>query len=175
MRRISSPVGAVLRGAIAATAGTAVMDLLLYSRYRRGGGTEGFLKWEFGGPDNWKSVSTPGQVGERLVEGFTQHPLSSQWARLTNTIVHWGFGISWGTVYGILAGSLRTPRILFGLPFGTGVWLFGYLVLPLGKLYKPIWKYSPQTLAKDLSAHLVYGITTAAVFRLLGLARILGR
>jgi hypothetical protein len=40
-------------------------------------------------------------------------------------------------------------------------------VLPLVKLYKPIWEYDRTTLAKDLSAHLVYGIGTAAAFRLL--------
>jgi hypothetical protein len=32
-------------------------------------------------------------------------------------------------------------------------------------VYKPIWKYDLETLAKDLSAHLVFG--TATAFRLL--------
>jgi hypothetical protein len=44
------------------------------------------------------------------------------------------------------------------------VWLSGYVVLPLAHLYKPIWEYDPKTLAQDLSAHLVYGLTTAAAF-----------
>jgi hypothetical protein len=30
-------------------------------------------------------------------------------------------------------------------------------VLPLAKVYQPIWKYDTRTLAKDLSAHVVYG------------------
>jgi len=38
------------------------------------------------------------------------------------------------------------------------------VVLPLAGLYKPIWEYDRHTLAKDLSAHLVYGLTTAVVF-----------
>ena len=42
-----------------------------------------------------------------------------------------------------------------------------YAVLPLAKLYKPIWEYDRKTLAKDLSAHLAYGLATAAAFRLL--------
>jgi hypothetical protein len=37
-------------------------------------------------------------------------------------------------------------------------------VLPAAGLYEPIWKYDRKTLAKDLSAHLVYGVITAAVF-----------
>jgi len=40
-------------------------------------------------------------------------------------------------------------------------------VLPLAKVYKPIWQYDARTLAKDLSAHLAYGIGTAAAFRVL--------
>jgi uncharacterized membrane protein YagU involved in acid resistance len=72
-----------------------------------------------------------------------------------------------GVQYGLVAGSLRAPRIWYGLPFGTSVWAAGYVVLPAAKLYKPIWEYDRRALAKDLSAHLVYGLSTAAVFNLL--------
>jgi hypothetical protein len=41
------------------------------------------------------------------------------------------------------------------------------VVLPVLGVYKPIWKYDLETLGKDLSAHLVFGTATAAVFRLL--------
>jgi hypothetical protein len=41
------------------------------------------------------------------------------------------------------------------------------MVLPLAKLYEPIWKYDLKVLANDLSAHHLYGLTTAAAFRLL--------
>ncbi len=41
-----------------------------------------------------------------------------------------------------------------------------YVVLPAAKLYQPIWTYDVKTLADDLSAHLVYGLVTAAAWRL---------
>jgi hypothetical protein len=47
---------------------------------------------------------------------------------------------------------------------GPAVWLAGYVVLPLAKVYKPIWEYDAQTLRDDLSAHVVYGIVTATTF-----------
>jgi hypothetical protein len=47
------------------------------------------------------------------------------------------------------------------------VWTGDYVVLPLMGIYKPIWQYDARTLADDLSAHLVFGATTAAAFRLL--------
>ena len=47
------------------------------------------------------------------------------------------------------------------------VWAGGYVVLPLLGVYQPIWKYDVGTLGKDLSAHLVFGTTTAATYTLL--------
>ena len=58
-------------------------------------------------------------------------------------------------------------RLTTGPAFGALVWLSGYVVLPIAKLYKPIWEYDVHTLADDLSGHLVYGLATAACFRLL--------
>ena len=73
----------------------------------------------------------------------------------------------WGAQYGLVAGSLRRLRPGSGLILGPVVFGSGYLVLPLAKLYKPIWEYDASTLAKDFSAHLVYGLVTAEAFRLL--------
>ena len=47
---------------------------------------------------------------------------------------------------------------------GPAVRLAGCVVLPLAKVYKPIWEYDAQTLRKDLSAHVLYGTVTAAAF-----------
>jgi hypothetical protein len=63
---------------------------------------------------------------------------------------------------------LRRPRgTWYGLPFGATVWAVDCAVLPAAGLYKPIQDYDRETLAKDLTAHLVYGTTTAAIHRLL--------
>lgn len=176
MRRPSSgagtrgvtPLGAVVRGLVAGAVGTAAMDALLYATYRRGHGEEAFEPWEFSsGVDSWDQAPAPAQVGKRLVEGLFQRELPPQRARLVNNITHWGYGILGGVQYGIVAGSLPSPRILYGLPFGASVWAAGYVVLPAAKLYKPIWEYDRTTLAKDLSAHLVYGLGTAAALRVL--------
>ena len=163
-----TPLGAVVRGLVAGAAGTVAMDALLYARYRRGHGEERFEPWESSsGLDSWEKAPAPAQVGKRLVEGLFDRELPPQRARLVNNITHWAYGILGGVQYGIVAGSLPTPRIRYGLPFGAGVWAAGYVVLPAAKLYQPIWKYDRATLTKDLSAHLVYGLGTATVLRLL--------
>ena len=96
-----------------------------------------------------------------------QRELKPDRARLANNATHWATGIGWGAAYGVLAGSLGTRRIRYGLLWGTIVWASSYVVLPAVGLYKPIWEYDAPTLAKDLSIHLVYGVTTAAAFRVL--------
>jgi hypothetical protein len=55
--------------------------------------------------------------------------------------------------------------VAYGAAFGAGVWATGYAVLPKAGLYKRLTEYDKTTLAKDLAAHLVYGLTTAAVFK----------
>ena len=165
---LMTPLGAVVRGLVAGAVGTLAMDALLYARYRRGGGKEGLRQWEFSGDvRSWDDAPAPAQVGRRLVEGVFQRKLPDTQARPINNITHWAYGIVAGASYGLLAGSLRTPRVVYGPFFGAGVWGTSYVVLPAAGLYKPIWEYDRVTLAKDLSAHLLYGTTTAATFAVL--------
>jgi hypothetical protein len=72
-----------------------------------------------------------------------------------------------GAQYAVLERFRREPRIRDGLPFALGVWATGYAVLPALGVYKPIWEYDRKTLAKDLSAHLVYGLGTAMAYKAL--------
>jgi uncharacterized membrane protein YagU involved in acid resistance len=77
-------------------------------------------------------------------------------------ITHWGYGTLNDVLYGIAAEPLGQPRTWYGLPFGAAVWAVDYAVLPAAGLYKPIQDYDRETLATNLTAHLVYGITTTA-------------
>jgi hypothetical protein len=162
-----TPLAAVLGGLVAGAVGTVAMDLISYARYRRGGGDTRPLAWEFAAPEDWEKAPAPAKIGRRLVEALTQSELPAERVALTNNVVHWSYGILWGSLYGIVAGSARSPRLLYGLPFGTAVWLAGYAMLPLAKLYQPFWDYDARTLAGDLITHLAYGAATAGTFRLL--------
>ena len=161
-----TPLGAVARGVLAGAVGTAAMDLLWFWRYKRGGGASGLLEWEFSVDlADWEQAPAPAQVGKRLYEGFFQRELPASRAALTTNVMHWAYGLTWGTLYGLVAGSARLPCLRSGLVFGAAVWGTDYVGLPLAKVYKPLWEYDAATLAKDLSAHLVYGVATAAAFR----------
>ncbi len=163
-----TPVGAIVRGLMAGAVGTAAMDAVWFARYKRDGGESGFAAWEFAGElGSWEDAPAPAQVGKRFVEGLFEVQLSPQRAGVMNNVTHWLYGMLGGMQYGIVAGSLPTARVWYGLPFGASVWGASYIVLPAMKLYKPIWEYDKETLARDLSAHLVYGMTTAAALQVL--------
>lgn len=163
-----TPLGALARGIVAGAVGTLAMDAVWFVRYRRGGGEGNFISWEFSsGLCSWEDAPAPAQVGKRLVEGLFRRELPPQRVPLVNNITHWAYGILGGALYGLVAGSLEAPRIWYGLPFGASVWAAGYAILPAARLYKPIWEYDAETLAKDLSAHLVYGLATSTTMGVL--------
>jgi len=162
-----TPLAAVVAGLLAGAAGTIGLDAVHYLKYRRAGGSEGPVAWEFAAVKRWDDAPAPGQVARRVIEGFTQRELPDRWAWVGSTVAHWAYGSLAAGAYGVLVGSLRRPRVLYGLPFGAAVWAGGYIVLPQAGLYEPIWKYDARTLAWDLGAHLAYGAGTGAVFWLL--------
>ncbi|MGI8684216.1 MAG: hypothetical protein ACR2MO_03825 [Acidimicrobiales bacterium] len=171
MRARLTPLGAVVRGAVAGAAGTLAMDAVWYLRYRKGGGTQPFAEWEFSsGLSSWDGAPAPALVGKRLYEGLFQRELAPRWAGVTNNVTHWATGVVWGVQYGVVASSVRNPRTraVAASALGPTVWAASYVVLPLAKLYKPIWEYGVKTLTKDLTAHMAYGSATATVFRVLG-------
>jgi hypothetical protein len=168
VRAEPTPLAAIGRGLAAGANATAAFDTVLFARYRRRGGTNRFAAWESSaGIDTWEQAPAPAQVGRRLVEGLFQTSLPAARARLVNNVTHWAYGILGGAQYGVVAGSLARPRLLYGLGLGAGIWGAGYVVLPTMKLYQPIWTYDRKTLADDLSAHLVYGLATAAALQAL--------
>jgi hypothetical protein len=155
----------VAAGALAGAAGTAAMDLLLYRRYRRGDGKDSLWRWEFAGSVmGWDEASAPGQLGQKLERFVTRRQPPDSWARTTTNLMHWATGIGWGIQYGALAHTTSRHPWVRALALGPAAWLSGYAVLPLAKVFKPIWEYDARTLGDDLSAHLVFGTATSAVF-----------
>lgn len=158
-------------GVLAGVAGTAAMDLLWYRRYRAQGGKQRFREWEFADDvTGWESASAPGKVGLKLLRLVTRRTPPERWARPTTNAVHWATGTGWGVQYAV-ARSIAPHSRLLPLALGPAAWLASYAVLPLLRVYRPIWRYDARTLAEDLSAHLVFGAVTAAAFALLGVRR----
>jgi hypothetical protein len=171
-RRALTPLTAITSGVLAGAAGTLAMDALMYKRYTADGGDQGLLDWETAdGVDSYDGAPAPAQVGKRLVEGYLQRDLPPASARLMTNVMHWATGVAWGVNHAIVVGSLARRRPSYGLLTGMTAWTASYATLAPAGLYEPIWRYPPAVLAKDASAHAVYGLVTGTAFRLLAGAR----
>ncbi len=148
------------------------MDLLWYRRYRDGGGDRDVLSWVFSAEatDFGDDAPAPARVGKRVAD-VVGLDLDDSSVGATNNVVHWMTGIGWGTVAGLAAAVSPVPGIGVGVATGVTAWGTSYAVLGRLGIYKPISQYDKSTLWKDLSAHLVFGLTlgaalsTANVFR----------
>lgn len=145
------------RGLVAGVAGTAAMTAWqeLSAKLQgsgEGGGSDGPET-----PDPWAAAPAPAQVGRLLLGGLGYEVPADKIGLLTN-VMHWGYGTTWGAIYGAVMGNAARDRPLArGLAFGSWVWLMSYVqMVPLG-IYKLPWKYSPKELGLDLSYHLAYG------------------
>jgi hypothetical protein len=157
-----------LVGAISGAVGTGAMDLVWYRRFRKGGGDQGFYAWETGKSiKGWDEVSDPGKVRELIARKAVGHVPDDHWARSATNFVHWAAGVMWGAQFGLLTSVSPRHRQQLDLVVGPTAWLSSYTILPLLKVYKPIWQYDLRTLEKDLSAHLTFGTVTALTFALL--------
>lgn len=158
-------------GVLSGAAGTAAMDLVLFARYKRSGGTAHFLGWESSETaQTWDEASAPGQFGRRLVASLTGYQLPDSWARTMVNAVHWSTGLTWGALFGVVATRSGSKVSVTGPLLGGTAWLTSYAVLPATGLYQPIWKYDARTLEQDLSVHLTFGTVTALASKLLSRA-----
>ena len=80
-----TPLTAVAAGLLAGAVGTVCLDAVHYLKYRRGGGTDSPVAWEFAPVENWETAPDPGQVAKRVIEGFTQRKLPDRSAWLIST------------------------------------------------------------------------------------------
>src|ERR1700760_4867274 len=115
-----STLGSAIRGVAASAAGTLAMDAWLYRGYRHDGGSDAFASWESSeGVVSWENAPAPARAAKRVLEGALHVEVPPRYARSLNNLAHWGLGLGAGAAYGLLLGSHRTPKLWYGLPFGT--------------------------------------------------------
>lgn len=154
-------LGRVVKGALAGAVGTAAMDALWYRRYRQGGGEADFTEWEFTDADSLDDAGAPAQFAD-TVAGAVGIELAPEKAGTANDAVHWLTGVANGIGHALLQGD-RNP-LVGGALTGVSAFAGAYGVLGAMGLYKPLWEYERETVAKDLGAHLVYGLTTGLAY-----------
>jgi len=117
--------------------------------------------------DPWEEAPVPAKVAKRIGEGVFHAEVSPDLIPLLTNVMHWGYGITWGGVYGLIQESVWSRPLRGGPAFGLTVWSLSYVQLvPMG-LYEPPWKYGARELASEIAYHLAYGTGVAGTHRLL--------
>ena len=81
---------------------------------------------------------------------------------LFDQLLHLGYGVFQGALYGATRGPGRAPTVGTGLLFGAATWLVGSGVLvPLSGAGDPLWRRRPLAAGLDLAAHLLFGASVA--------------
>jgi hypothetical protein len=116
-------------------------------------------------PDESSTAAT----GRVLHEAVTGKEPKKETKTLLSYLVHYGYGLLVGGLYGaVRGGSAGVPDVLGGLGYGTGLWLFGselaqpLLGLSAGPTTAPLSSH-----AYGLGAHFAFGLATAATTQVL--------
>jgi Protein of unknown function (DUF1440) len=110
------------------------------------------------------NVKVASIVSKRLLG----HELTQSERPVAGSVVHYATGASMGAAYGLLSELVTTVSRDRGLLFGTAVWIgLDETALAVLGLAKPPTQYPPSTHALGLAGHLVYGLTTDALRRLI--------
>ena len=83
-----------------------------------------------------------------------------------STVVHWGYGTSWGAARGLIgAAGLRGARAE-AVHFGA-LWSTEQVMLPALDVAPPFWEWGVKEVAIDVFHHLVYVGATGVAYTLL--------
>lgn len=94
-------------------------------------------------------------------------PVDEAAAARFSTLVHWGYGTTWGAVRGLLAGIGLGGGSATAVHFAA-IWGGSLVMLPALDVAPPALEMEPTELAIDACHHLVYAVVTALAYRALG-------
>jgi putative membrane protein len=107
------------------------------------------------------------KAADKLSRGLFHHALSQEEKKVAGPAVHYGFGALTGVAYGALAEIAPDVTRGVGAPFGTAVWLGAdEVAVPALGLSGPPWEHPASVHARAFAAHLVYGVATEGVRKL---------
>ena len=146
--RTSEVAGAVGKGLFAGVAGTALMTV------------SSTLEAKLTGRG---SSSAPADAAGKVL-GVQPRDEAGQ-ARFSKA-VHWGYGISWGAVHGLIALTDPSPAAATATHFAA-IWGSSLVMLPALDVAPAPWKQPLSGLATDAFHHTVYAVGTSAAYVLL--------
>lgn len=161
-KRNGSPVGDLVKGALAGAAATWVMGQATTYLY------EHESEQARNAEDEARGGRTAYGVAAEKAAGAAGVELSDAQRQQAGMAIHWALGAGAGATYGLLRSRVPAAGAGAGLVFGAGFWL----AMDEGANYALGLTPGPtafpwQTHARGLAGHLVFGVTADTALRLL--------
>lgn len=122
------------------------------------------------GQESETGEDAPGAVkaADAISEEVFGRELTGSEKEVAGPIVHYGFSIATGAMYGAATEIMPEATAGAGIPFSLAVWIIAdQTLLPLLGLSKPASSYAIKKHAYSLASHFVYGAATEATRRVL--------
>lgn len=102
----------------------------------------------------------PEVLAKRVAEATTGSVPNKEAIEKLAMGIHWGYGILWGGLFGVLRNRVPVIGSAAGLTYGTALWLIGdELMMPVLKLSPPSTDFPWQNHARAFTNHAAYGTT----------------
>jgi putative membrane protein len=106
-------------------------------------------------------------AAQALATAVTGRCLTREQLRIAAPLLHYTFGSVVGALYGMWAERLRGRRTAAGADMGVALWLTADVIaMPLLGLSRPTTRRPVEMHLQSLAAHLVYGVTTECIRRI---------
>jgi hypothetical protein len=178
-----SPLGVVMKGALAGFTGTLVLTLAVKA-------AQWVVKRAHGDDDEQQSERGEAQAGigaaQALASGQVEAPfldpsteifvqkvatglfgasLSGGTLKALGVGMHFVYGSFWGAVYGVIQSSFHLPAALHGLLYGLIVWLIGPVTLvPAMHIMPPPQQQGVRNALMVIGFHIAYGLGLGLTF-----------
>lgn len=142
-------VAAALRGALAGTAATLPMSLLMLSAQKAG----------------LMGKHPPERITEWFLKRADLRRTPEEAENILATVNHFAFGAVAGALYGLVRRE-QVPEVVQGTLFGLGVWTCSYKGwVPALGIMPPAEHDRPGRPASMIAAHLVFGASLGALYK----------
>ena len=170
MGTYQSPLAVIVKGALAGAAGTAVMSAFMERApelMERAGVSPSADDAQ--PPTPPEDPEAPASPTEELAERVTEGQLEPEARAAAGQAIHWGYGAAWGAYFAVIQSTFRPSSILHGIFLGGLMSAVATKALPrIGLTPEP---RSRGELLTNAASHVVYGVTTSVVYRVLNLGR----
>ena len=108
------------------------------------------------------------KAASAISQGIFRHELTPKQKKIAGPAVHYAFGASMAAVYGAAVELAPVLHTGYGMAFGATGWLGAHVItVPALGLSEPITRSTPASEGAEFGAHMVYGVVTEAVRRLI--------